>query len=235
MHAPADRTIDKRIVYPSSPRVEQVDDYHGVKVPDPYRWLEDPDSVETRAWVEAQNKVTSAFLEAIPEREAIRKRLTELWNYERYSVPFKEGGRYFYLRNDGLQNQNVFYRLDRLDGKPEVVLDPNTLSQDGTVALVGMSVSEDGKLLAYGLSSGGSDWQEWHVREVETGKDLSDHLRWVKFSDAAWTHDHKGFYYSRYNEPRPGRQLEDANFYQKLYYHRLGTPQSEDELVYERP
>ncbi|HSK79832.1 MAG TPA: prolyl oligopeptidase family serine peptidase [Thermoanaerobaculia bacterium] len=235
MHASADRTIDKRIVYPSSPRVEQVDDYHGVKVPDPYRWLEDPDSVETRAWVEAQNKVTSAFLEAIPEREAIRDRLTELWNYERYSVPFKEGGRYFYLRNDGLQNQNVFYRLDRLDGKPEVVLDPNTLSQDGTVALVGMSVSEDGKLLAYGLSSGGSDWQEWHVREVETGKDLPDHLRWVKFSDAAWTHDHKGFYYSRYDEPRPGRQLEDANFYQKLYYHRLGTPQSEDELVYERP
>ncbi|HEX6862151.1 MAG TPA: prolyl oligopeptidase family serine peptidase, partial [Thermoanaerobaculia bacterium] len=235
MHASADNTIDKRIVYPASPKVDQVDDYHGVQVPDPYRWLEDPDSAETRAWVEAQNKVTSAYLEAIPEREAIRNRLTELWNYERFSVPFKEGGRYFYLRNDGLQNQNVLYRLDRLDGKPEVVIDPNTLSQDGTVALVGMSVSEDGKLLAYGLSSGGSDWQEWHVREVETGKDLSDHLRWVKFSDAAWTHDSKGFFYSRYDEPRPGRQLEDANFFQKLYYHRVGTPQSEDELVYERP
>ncbi|HKV11922.1 MAG TPA: prolyl oligopeptidase family serine peptidase [Thermoanaerobaculia bacterium] len=227
--------MDKRIVYPPSPKVDQVDDYHGVKVPDPYRWLEDPDSAETRAWVEAQNKVTSAYLEAIPEREAIRNRLTELWNYERFSVPFKEGGRYFYFRNDGLQNQNVLYRLDRLDGKPEVVIDPNTLSQDGTVALVGMSVSEDGKLLAYGLSSGGSDWQEWHVREVETGKDLKDHLRWVKFSDAAWTHDNKGFFYSRYDEPRPGRQLEDANFFQKLYYHRVGTPQSEDELVYERP
>ena len=235
MHASADTTTGNRIVYPSSPKVDQVDDYHGVKVPDPYRWLEDPDSVETREWVEAQNKVTSSYLSAIPEREAIRNRLTELWNYERFSVPFKEGGRYFYLRNDGLQNQNVLYRLDRLDGKPEVVIDPNTLSQDGTVALVGMSVSENGKLLAYGLSSGGSDWQEWHVREIETGKDLADHLRWVKFSDAAWTHDHKGFFYSRYDEPRPGRQLEDANFYQKLYYHRLGTPQSEDELVYERP
>lgn len=235
MHASADNTIDKRIAYPASPKVDQIDDYHGVKVPDPYRWLEDPDSAETRAWVEAQNKVTSAYLSAIPEREAIRNRLTELWNYERFSVPYKEGGRYFYLGNDGLQNQNVLYRLDRLDGKPEVVIDPNTLSQDGTVALVGTSVSEDGKLLAYGLSSGGSDWQEWHVREIETGKDLGDHLRWVKFSDAAWTHDHKGFFYSRYDEPRPGRQLEDANFFQKLYYHRVGTPQSEDKLVYERP
>ncbi|HEX9942622.1 MAG TPA: prolyl oligopeptidase family serine peptidase [Thermoanaerobaculia bacterium] len=225
----------KRIVYPDTPRVDQVDDYHGVKVPDPYRWLEDLDSEQTRGWVTAQNKVTLAYLAAIPEREAIRKRLTELWDYERYGVPTRYGKRYFFTRNDGLQNQNVLYRIESLNGEPRVVLDPNALSPDGTIALSGMSVSEDGKLLAYGLSSGGSDWQEWKVREVETGRDLPDHLRWVKFSDAAWTHDHKGFFYSRYDEPKEGHQLEEANFYQKLYYHRLGTPQAEDELVYQRP
>ena len=227
--------VKKRIVYPESPRAGQVDDYHGVKVADPYRWLEDLDSEQTRAWVEAQNRVTSAYLAALPEREPIRKRLTELWNYERYGVPIQHGGRYFFTRNDGLQNQNVLYRVDTLGGEPKVVLDPNTLSADGTIALSGLSVSEDGKLLAYGLSSGGSDWQEWKVREVETGRDLPDHLSWVKFSGAAWTHDHKGFFYSRYDEPKEGRPLEEANFYQKLYYHRLGTPQSEDELVYQRP
>ena len=239
MHTSADRPAEKRnhqrIVYPESSRVEQVDEYHGVKVADPYRWLEDLDSEQTRAWVEAQNRVTSAYLSAIPEREPIRKRLTELWNYERYGVPTQHGGRYFFTRNDGLQNQNVLYRVDSLDGEPRVVLDPNTLSADGTVALSGMSISEGGKLLAYGLSSGGSDWQEWKVREVETGRDLTDHLRWVKFSSAAWTHDDKGFFYSRYDEPKEGRPLEEANFYQKLYYHRIGTPQSEDELVYQRP
>ncbi len=232
---PAEKRNNERIVYPESSRGEQVDDYHGVKVPDPYRWLEDLDSEQTRAWVEAQNRVTSAYLAAIPEREPIRKRLTELWNYERYGVPAQHGGRYFFTRNDGLQNQNVLYRVDTLDGEPRVVLDPNTLSTDGTVALSGMSVSEGGKLLAYGLSSGGSDWQEWKVREVETGRDLADHLRWVKFSSAAWTHDDKGFFYSRFDEPKEGRPLEEANFYQKLYYHRIGTPQSQDELVYERP
>ncbi|HEV8579779.1 MAG TPA: prolyl oligopeptidase family serine peptidase [Thermoanaerobaculia bacterium] len=235
MHTSVESPAGKRIVYPESPRVEQVDDYHGVKVADPYRWLEDLDSEQTRAWVEAQNRVTSAYLAAIPERDAIRRRLTELWNYERYGVPEQHGGRYFFTRNDGLQNQNVLYRLDSLAGEPQVVLDPNTLSQDGTVALSEMSVSEDGKLLAYGLSSAGSDWQEWKVREVDSGRDLPDHLRWVKFSTAAWTHDGKGFFYSRYDEPKEGRQLEDANFYQKLYYHRLGTPQSADELIYQRP
>ncbi len=226
---------EKRIVYPESLRVDQVDDYHGIKVTDPYRWLEDLDSQQTTAWVAAQNRVTSAYLAAIPERDAIRRRLTQLWNYERYGVPTRHGGRYFFARNDGLQNQNVLYVLDTLGGEPKVVLDPNTLSQDGTVALSGMSVSEDGKLVAYGLSSGGSDWQEWKVREVDSGRDLPDHLRWVKFSSAAWTHDGKGFFYSRYDEPQEGRQLEEANFYQKLYYHRLGTPQSEDELIYQRP
>ena len=232
---PAQKRSNERIVYPESSRGEQVDDYHGVKVADPYRWLEDPDSEQTRAWVEAQNRVTSAYLAAIPERAPIRKRLTELWNYERYGVPNQHGGRYFFTRNDGLQNQNVLYRVDTLDGEPKIVLDPNTLSTDGTIALSGMSISEGGKLLAYGLSSGGSDWQEWKVREVETGRDLTDHLRWVKFSGAAWTHDDKGFFYSRFDEPKEGRPLEEANFYQKLYYHRIGTPQSADELVYQRP
>ncbi len=226
---------ERRIAYPESLRVDQVDEYHGVKVADPYRWLEDLDSAQTGAWVAAQNKVTSAYLAAIPERDAIRQRLTQLWNYERYGVPNRHGGRYFFTRNDGLQNQNVLYFLDTLGGEPKVVLDPNTLSADGTVALSGVSVSEDGKLVAYGLSSGGSDWQEWKVREVESGRDLPDHLRWVKFSTAAWTHDGKGFFYSRYDEPGEGRQLEEANFFQKLYYHRLGTAQSEDELVYHRP
>src|SRR5215203_100610 len=235
MHMSVESPAEKRIDYPVSARVDQVDEYYGVKVADPYRWLEDLDSEPTKAWVAAQNQVTSAYLAAIPERSDIRKRLTELWNYERYGVPTQHGGRYFFTRNDGLQNQNVLFRVDTLGGDPKVVLDPNTLSLDGTVALSGVSISEDGKLLAYGLSSGGSDWQEWKVRDVETGRDLADHLRWVKFSSAAWTHDGKGFFYSRYDEPREGRQLEDANFYQKLYYHRIGTPQSADELVYQRP
>jgi prolyl oligopeptidase len=235
MQLPVEHATEKRLVYPESARVEQVDDYHGVKVSDPYRWMEDVDSEKTRAWVTAQNQVTSAYLAAIPEREPIRARLTELWNYERYGVPTQHGGRYFFTRNDGLQNQNVLYRVDSLNGEAKVVLDPNLLSQDGTVALSGTGLTEDGKLLAYALSSGGSDWQEWHVREVETGRDLPDVLKWVKFSNVAWTHDNKGFFYSRYDEPREGRQLEDANFYQKLYYHRLGTPQSADELVYQRP
>jgi prolyl oligopeptidase len=235
MQTSVESSTEKRIVYPESPRVDQVDDYHGVKVPDPYRWLEDLDSEQTRGWVTAQNKVTSAYLAAIPEREAIRKRLTELWDYERYGVPTRYGKRYFFTRNDGLQNQNVLYRVDSLNGQPKVVLDPNTLSPDGTIALSGASVSEDGKLLAYGLSSGGSDWQEWKVREVESGRDLADDVNWVKFSEATWTHDNKGFFYARYDEPKEGRQLEEANFYQKLYYHRLGTPQSADELVYQRP
>ena len=235
MHTSVESSTEKRIVYPESQRGTQVDEFHGVKVEDPYRWLEDLDSEDTKAWVAAQNQVTSAYLAALPQREAIRQRLTELWNYERYGVPFKEGGRYFFTRNDGLQNQNVLYRVDTLGGEPKVVLDPNTLSQDGTVALTGLQISEDGKLLAYGLSSGGSDWQEWKVRDVEAGRDLPDLLRWVKFSGAAWTHDNKGFFYSRYDEPKEGRPLEEANFYQKLYYHRVGTPQSEDELIYQRP
>jgi len=223
------------ITYPNAKVVDQVDDYHGTKVADPYRWLEDTDSADTRAWVEAENKVTFGYLEQIPYRKAIHDRLTKLWNFERYRVPQKQGGRYFYEHNNGLQNQNVLYVAESLNAEPRVLLDPNTLSSDGTVALVGHAVSEDGKLLAYGTAASGSDWMEWHVREVDTGKELSDVLKWVKFSGASWTKDGKGFFYSRYDEPKQGTMLRDTNYFQKLYYHRVGTAQSEDKLVYERP
>jgi prolyl oligopeptidase len=223
-----------RLVYPETRRAEQVDNYHGTRVPDPYRWLEDTDSPETKAWVEAQNRVTFDLLKNIPERQGIEQRLTELWNYERFSVPFKEGGRYFFSRNSGLQNQSVLYVQSSLDAEPRVLLDPNTLSPDGTIALTSLRVSEDGRHLAYGTSSGGSDWQEIRVRNVETGQDGPDHLRWIKFSGAAWTHDGQGFFYSRFPEPA-GNTLTTENVNNKLYYHRLGTPQAEDVLVYERP
>ncbi|MDF0554703.1 prolyl oligopeptidase family serine peptidase [Kamptonema sp. UHCC 0994] len=228
-----DRT--QHLTYPTSPKIEQIDEYHGIKVADPYRWLEDPDSEETKAWVEAQNQVTFAYLSEIPAREKIKQRLTQLWDYEKYSIPFKEGDRYFYFKNNGLQNQSVLYTLTSLDGEAKVLIDPNTLSEDGTIALSGIAISENGKLMAYGLSASGSDWQEWKIRDVETGKDLSDNLQWVKFSGASWTHDHQGFFYSRYDEQNEKSKLEDVNYYQKLYYHRLGTAQSEDVLIYERP
>ncbi|MBD1900337.1 prolyl oligopeptidase family serine peptidase [Trichocoleus sp. DQ-A3] len=226
---------DKPLTYPTSQKVDQVDDYHGTKVSDPYRWLEDPDSDETKAWVEAQNQVTFSYLNEIPVREKIKQRLTQLWDYEKYSLPFKAGDRYFYFKNDGLQNQSVLYTLTSLDGEPKVLLDPNKLSEDGTIALSGIAISEDGNLMAYGLSTSGSDWQEWKVRDVETGEDLSDHLKWIKFSGASWTKDNQGFFYSRYDEPNETSKLEDINYYQKLFYHRLGKPQSEDILVYDRP
>ncbi|MEH2337998.1 prolyl oligopeptidase family serine peptidase [Nostoc sp.] len=233
----------KPLTYPSSHKSNQVDNYHGTLVADPYRWLEDPDSEETRTWIEAQNQVTFGYLSEIPTREKIKQRLTKLWDYEKYGIPFKEGEylqdgsteRYFYFKNDGLQNQSVLYTLKTLEDQPKVLLDPNKLSEDGTVALSGLSISEDGKLLAYGLSASGSDWQEWKVRDVETGEDLQDHLKWIKFSGASWTHDNQGFFYSRYDEPNEKTQLEDVNYYQKLYYHQLGKPQSEDVLSYHRP
>lgn len=223
------------LTYPPSPKGDHVDTYHGVTVPDPYRWLEDPNSDATRQWIEAQNQVTFGYLGQLSHRDRIQQRLTELWNFERYSIPFQRGNRYFYYKNDGLQNQSVLYTLPTLDAEPIVLLDPNTLSTDGTVALSSIAISEDGAYLAYGLSASGSDWTEWKVRQIETGEDLADHLRWVKFSGASWTHDHQGFFYSRYDEPNADTQFEETNYYQKLYYHRLGTPQSEDRLVYERP
>jgi prolyl oligopeptidase len=222
---------EEKMKYPETKRVDQVDDYHGTKVEDPYRWLEDADSPETAAWVKAQNELTFSFLEKIPVRAKIKERLTKLWDYERFSPPEKEAGRFFYFKNDGLQNQAVLWVTESLDQPGRVLLDPNKLSSDGTVALGGSAVSEDGKLLAYGLARSGSDWNEWHVRSVETGEDLPDKIEWIKFSGASWTKDGKGFFYSRYDEPKEGK---DTLFYNKLFYHRLGTKQSEDELVYKR-
>ncbi|MGM3309448.1 prolyl oligopeptidase family serine peptidase [Anabaena sp. WFMT] len=242
----------KPLTYPNTNKSNQVDNYHGTLVADPYRALEDPDSEETRAWVEVQNQVTFGYLNEISAREQIKQRLTKLWDYEKYGIPFKEGETYFYFKNDGLQNQSVLYTLPNLDAEPRVLLDPNKLSEDGTIALSGIEISENGKLLAYGLSTSGSDWQEWKVRDIETGEDLQDHLQWIKFSGASWTHDHQGFFYSRYDEPNKKTKLEtenpvlvssqeeqfsntDVNYYHKLYYHKLGTPQSEDILIYHRP
>jgi prolyl oligopeptidase len=225
------------IEYPPTRRVDHVDIYHGTRVEDPYRWLEDDvrTSPEVRQWVEAQNKVTSAYLAAIPERDAIRSRLTELWNYERYSPPVKVAGRYFFRKNDGLQNQDVLYALDSLQGEPRVLLDPNRWSKDGTIALAGLSISDDAKYLAYGVAEAGSDWLSWRVLDVATAKPLEDELKWVKFSGASWSKDGKGFFYARFPEPKSGAQYQSLNLNQKVYYHRLGAPQGDDVLVYQRP
>jgi prolyl oligopeptidase len=222
-------------MYPKTAKGNCADVYHGVRVEDPYRWLEDADSPETAAWVEAQNAVTFDVLKTIPARETIKNRLTQIWDYERYGVPFRYGNRYFLAKNTGLQNQSVLYSVKQLGDPLEVLLDPNTLSEDGTVALSGYAFSEDGKYFAYATSASGSDWQQWYIRDVETSKDLEDHLRWVKFSGASWRKDNSGFYYSRYDEPNEATQFQDTNYYQKLYFHRLGTRQSDDLLIYERP
>lgn len=224
-----------KLEYPKTKKIEHTDEYHGTSVTDPYRWLEDDNSAETKAWVEAQNKVTFGYLNTIPQRAKLKERLTELWNYERYSAPSKIGDRYFYSKNDGLQNQSVLYVTDSVSEKGRVLLDPNTLSSDGTVALSGTSISDDGKLLAYGIAVAGSDWQEWRFRDVATGKDLPDVLKDIKFSGASWSKDGKGVYYSRFPNAEDGARLTRINYFQKLYYHVLGTPQSEDGLIYERP
>ena len=236
---PQDRRTDvkpttSKPIYPETRKSDQVDDYHGTKVADPYRWLEDLDSAETSAWVEAQNKVTFGYLAQIPERERLHARLKKLWNYERFGVPFREGGRYFYYRNDGLQNQSVLYTMATLASSARVLIDPNTLSTDGTVALTDTVVSPDGRLLAYGVSASGSDWQEWRLRDIDSGADTSDVLKWIKFSSVSWLKDSSGFFYSRYDEPNAATKMEDLNYYEKLYFHRIGTPQSDDVLVYER-
>jgi prolyl oligopeptidase len=211
------------------------DDYHGTKVADPYRWLEDDNSEETKAWVTAQNAVTFPYLHQLPKRAELRDRLEKLWNYERVGVPFEEGGRWFFNRNSGLQNQSVFYVTEDLEKEPRLLLDPNTLSTDGTTSLTETTPSPDGKFLVYGLSKAGSDWQEFRVKDIATGKDSADVLEWIKFSGASWAKDSRGFYYSRYPQPKEGAALTEANKNQKVYFHQLGTPQSEDRLVYERP
>jgi prolyl oligopeptidase len=219
---------------PKAHTVDTVTNYFGTEVRDPYRWLENTDSPETKAWVDSENCVTFHYLAAIPERARILDRLTKLWNYERFGVPSRDGGKYIYSRNDGLQNQSVVYWLPRLDAPPRVLIDPNTLSKDGTVALTSADVSHDGRYFGYGTAAAGSDWNEFHVRSFATGRDLSDHLKWIKFSGLSWTHDNAGFFYSRYPEPS-GDALRAVVKDQKLYYHRLGTAQAADRLVYARP
>ncbi len=218
--------------YPPAPKSEQSDDYHGTKIADPYRPLEDADSDETKKWIEAENKLTFDYLEKIPDRSKINAHLTKLWNYEKFGVPSREGGKFFFTKNSGLQNQSVLYVTSELPGEPRALLDPNTLSKDGTTALMGTAVTDDSKLIAYGLEVAGSDWQEWKVRDVASGQDLDDDIKWVKFSNSAWMHDGSGFFYSRYEQPTTD-QLKAANYFHKIFFHKLGTPQSEDSLVYE--
>ena len=226
----------QQLEYPDTRRGDVVEMYHGTPVADPYRWLEDTDSPETAAWVAAQNEVSFGYLAGLPEREALRQRLTALWDYARYGLPWKEGGRTFYSHNTGLQNQSVLYVTDRPERQGSVLLDPNTLSEDGTVALTTTAVSPDGRYLGYGTATAGSDWQELHVRAIDGGRDLSDHIRWVKFSGLSWTEDGRGFFYSRYPEPAAdGDRLLDANRNQSLYYHRVGTAQSEDRRILSFP
>ena len=221
--------------YPDSHPGTTVETLHGVEVADPYRWLEDLNSKQTATWVEEQNEVTESILAEIPGKEAINKHLTELWNYERFGVPFEEGGRYFFSKNDGLQDQSVLYSTTSLDEEATVLLDPNKLSEDGTVSLGSYSISHDGKYMAYSVSRSGSDWMEWKVRDITSGEDLSDHLEWSKFSGADWSKDNKGFYYGRFAEPKEGDEFTAKNTDKKIYYHLLGEEQKEDKLVYERP
>jgi len=225
----------EKLRYPEARKSDLVEQLHGQAVADPYRWMEEIDSEETKAWVAAQAKLAQGYLSQLPGRERIEKRLEEIWDYDKISMPRRESGRLFYSRQSGLQNQAVLYwREDEAGAEEKVLLDPNRLSADGTVALSGYSVSEDGKFLAYGLSSSGSDWKEWRVREIDSGNDQPDHIRWSKFSGASWTTDSKGFCYSRFDEPKEGEELKGANYYHKLYYHKLGDGQSQDELLYER-
>ena len=224
-----------RIEYPETPPVDQVDNFHGTLVPDPYRWLEDVDSPQTLSWIAAQNQLTFSILEKIPARARIHKLLTALWDFPKATAPRKRGGRYFQSHNTGLQNQDVLFTRESLKDEERLLLDPNLLSEDGTVALTSWEVSKDGRYLAYATSTSGSDWQTWRIRDVESGQDLPDVIEWSKFSAAAWLPDSSGFFYSRYEAPEAGKAYEEANYNQKLFFHILGTPQFEDRLVYERP
>ena len=221
----------QKLKYPKTQKVNQVDNYFGTEVRDEYRWLEDDTSAATAKWVEEQNKVTFAYLEQIPFRKSLKARLTEIYNYPKFSAPFRKGDYFFFYKNDGLQNQSVLYIQKGLDGTPEVLLDPNTFSQDGTSRLGSFAVSKDAKYAAYGISKGGSDWQTYFVMELATKKNLPDTLHWVKVSGIAWEGD--GFYYSRYPEPSDKKELSAKNEFHQVYYHKVGTPQSQDELVYE--
>lgn len=210
-----------------------VEDYFGRSVADPFRWLEDDRSEETMAWGDEQNKVTYGYLEQLPQREPLKNRLTKLWNYEKFSAPFKRGNYYFYFKNDGVQNHSAMFIQESLDSEARLLIDPNTFSEDGTTSMGSIGISGDSKYLAYSTSTGGSDWQEIHVREIATGEDLKDLVKWVKFSGISWRGN--GFYYSRYPEPKEGSEFSQKNEFHQLYYHTLGTDQSEDELVYGDP
>jgi prolyl oligopeptidase len=222
------------VTYPMTKMGDVVEDYHGTKVADPYRWMEDLDSADVAAWITAENAVTDPYLAALPRRQALNERLTALWNYPRVGLPVLEGNRLFYRKNAGLQKQSPVYTRTSADAPPTLVIDPNVISEEGTVALSDYRPSPDARLLAYGLSEGGADWTTIHVRDLTSGKDLADEVRWMRFSNISWTKDAKGFYYSRYPEPPKGKVLEAALSGHALYYHRVGTPQSADLLVYER-
>ena len=223
-----------RTQYPVAPKNDVVDDYHGTKVPDPYRWMEDLDSKDVAEWVAAQNKLTIDYLQRLPMREQLRTRITELWNYPKTSIPVQEAGRLFYRKNTGLEKQSRVYLRSNLNGAPTLLIDPNTWSADGSLALAQYSPAPDGQLLAYGVSEGGADWQTIKIRDLISGKDLADEVKWMRFSNLSWTKDGKGFFYSRYPTPPEGKALQAALSGQTLYYHRAGTPQSQDVLIYER-
>jgi len=228
---------DAMFSYPETRRVDHVDTYHGTEVADPYRWLEeDPrNSPEVAAWIEAQNLVTRAYLDDIPARDTFKQRLTELWNYERYSVPSKKAGRYFFYKNDGLQNQSVLYVADSYDGAGRVLLDPNLWSADGTISLGASLVSEDGRYLAYGRNEAGSDWSTIYILEIDTGRELSESLQWTRWGNIVWNAESTGFFYTRYPEPEEGQQFQSRTTDPMIYFHALGSDQTEDPLVYQRP
>ncbi len=228
--------VSQTLEYPKAQKGDVVDDYFGTKVRDPYRWLEDTDSPETVAWVKTENLLTGTYMEKLADRAPFRNELTKLLNYQRYTVPEYEGHRYVYRKNDGLQNQSVIYTLKNLSDEPTVLLDPNQLASDGTVAVSSTAVSEDGRLLAYGVAASGSDWNEIRVRDIEANKDLPDVVKWIKFSGPSWTKDSKGFFYAKFPEPTSsGNQTFAKLANQKLYYHLLGDPVEHDRLIYERP
>ncbi|PWT82950.1 MAG: S9 family peptidase, partial [Blastocatellia bacterium] len=220
--------------YPISRKSNVTENHFGVSVNDPYRWLEDLDSPEVAAWVAAQNKITEAHLNGLPLRAPLRKRITELWNYPKATVPVQEGGRYFYRKNSGLQRQSPIYVRASLDAPPTLVIDPNTLSPDGSISLSQYAPSPDANLVAYGLSQGGADWETVRIHSLEKNGPLGDEVKWVRFSDLAWTKEGGGFFYSRYPEPPKGKELEAALTGHALYYHRVGTPQQDDRLIYTR-
>ncbi len=226
-----------KMAYPETNKIDHVDEYFGFKVPDPYQWLENDvrQSAEVRDWVQRQNKLAFGYIEKLPYRTEIETRLTKLWDYEKYGAPFKAGGRYYFSKNDGLQNQNVLYRMDTLESEPKELIDPNKWSEDGTIALGGLAFSDDGKYVAYGVQESGSDWRTWYVMEIESGKKLDDKISWIKFGGGDWSADSKGFYYNRYDEPKEGEAFQSQNKDQKVFYHKLGTKQSEDILIHQDP